>query len=197
MTDILQDRAEQYVSGAMTPLEREAFEVLIEFDAGLRAQVAALQEVASGLALVQAGPLLAPPTALKARLLAALDALPATAQAPEAMVVASRDGVVEWVNPAFTAMCGYELAELRGRKPGELLQGPATEVAAIQRIRHSIRAREACRETLTNYHKDGTCYRADVRILPVLDEEGAPLWYVARERKLSPGETVLAGAAHP
>jgi PAS domain S-box-containing protein len=195
--DLLQERAERYVSGAMTPLEREALEVLIEYDAELRTHIAGLQDVTAGLALVQATPLIAPPENLKERLFSAIDALPADAQAPEALVVTSREGVVEWVNPAFTAMCGYELPELRGRKPGDLLQGPATESAAVNRIRAAIRAREACRETLTNYHKDGTCYRAEVRILPVLDDAGAPLWFVARERKLMSGESALAGAMQP
>jgi hypothetical protein len=36
-----------------------------------------------------------------------------------------------------------------------------------------------------NYHKDGTPYRADVRIMPILDNAGQTLWFVAKERKLA------------
>jgi PAS domain S-box-containing protein len=93
-------------------------------------------------------------------------------------------GRIEWVNPAFTAMCGHDLAELRGRKPGPILQGPDTDPAAVARIREAVHARRACRETLVNYHKNGTPYRAEVRIAPVLDDAGEPLWFVARERLL-------------
>jgi len=117
-------------------------------------------------------------------------ALPAPTE-PEALLVTDPDGLVLWLNPAFTAMCGYSLAELKGRKPGHLLQGPATEAAAVQRIRESLQARRDCRETLINYHKNGTRYRAEVRITPVLADGGDPLWFVAKERKIP--ETALAG----
>jgi PAS domain S-box-containing protein len=89
------------------------------------------------------------------------------------------------VNAAFTAMCGYTQEELQGRKPGHLLQGPETDPAAVQRIRAALAARQACRETLVNYHKDGTRYRVQVAITPILDDGGDPLWFVAKERKLA------------
>jgi len=183
----LLERAAHYVSGEMPAPERESFEVVLEFHEELRAHVAGLQETVAGLAA--AAPV-APPLGLKARLLAAVAALPAPTE-PEALLVTDPDGLVLWLNPAFTAMCGYSLAELKGRKPGHLLQGPATEAAAVQRIRESLQARRDCRETLINYHKNGTRYRAEVRITPVLADGGDPLWFVAKERKIP--ETALAG----
>jgi PAS domain S-box-containing protein len=184
----LLERAAHYVSGEMPAAERESLEVVLEFHEELRAHVAGLQETVAGLAAAAAP--LAPPAGLKARLLDAVAALPAPAE-PEALVVTDPGGLVLWVNPAFTAMCGYTLAELRGRKPGALLQGPATDAAAVQRIRESVRARRACRETLVNYHKDGSRYSAEVRIAPVLADGGEPLWFVAKERKVP--ETARAG----
>jgi hypothetical protein len=77
------------------------------------------------------------------------------------------------------------LDELRGRRPGQLLQGPGTDRAAVERIRVALRARRPCREELVNYHKDGSAYRADVQIMPVLDDDGNPLWFVAKERLLA------------
>jgi len=188
LTGSIQDCAAHYVSGEMPATERESFEVVLEFHQELRSHVAGLQETVAGLAAE--APPVAPPAGLKARLLAAVAALPAPAE-PEALVVTDPGGLVLWVNPAFTAMCGYSLAELRGRKPGELLQGPATDAAAVQRIRESVQARRACRETLVNYHKDGSRYRAEVRIAPVLADGGEPLWFVAKERKVP--ETARAG----
>lgn len=177
----IQDCAAFYVSGEMPAAERESLEVVLEFHEELRAHVAGLQETVAGLAAAAAP--LAPPAGLKARLLDAVAALPAPAE-PESLVVTDPGGLVLWVNPAFTAMCGYTLAELKGRKPGALLQGPATDAAAVQRIRESVRARRACRETLVNYHKDGTRYSAEVRIAPVFADGGEPLWFVAKERKM-------------
>jgi PAS domain S-box-containing protein len=188
----LQDRAVQYVSGAMTAAERESFEVVLEFHRDLRLQVAELQEVASTVAMAPVGRLMDPPADLKSRLLGAVETLPPRRE-PDGLVVTDAEGRVEWINPAFTAMCGYSLEEIRGRKPGHLLQGPATDPAAVERIRAALRDRRPCREALVNYHKDGTRYRADVRISPVLDDDAQPLWFVARERRLPDDAAVVAG----
>lgn len=184
LEDFLQERAALYVTGTMTADERAEFEPLLEFHPELRRHVAGLQEAMTTVALAQAGSAARPPAALKARLLAALDALP-PAPPPEAVVVTDPAGRVEWVNPAFTALCGYTLNELRGRKPGHLLQGRDTDQAAVARLREAVRAAQACRETLINYHRDGTPYHVDIRITPVLDEAQRPRWLLARERKLA------------
>jgi PAS domain S-box-containing protein len=185
LADNLQDRATLYASGEMTAPDREAFEVLMEYHGELRALVAGLQEIVS-LAMAAPAAAVAPsvPAGLKSRILGHLPP-PLPPPEPEALVVANAGGLLEWVNPAFTAMCGYTLEELSGRKPGQILQGPLTDPASVHRIRDALRARRACRETMVNYHKDGTVYRADVRILPVLDDAGEVLWFVAKERRLS------------
>lgn len=187
LSELLQDRAALYVSGAMPAPERENFELVLDFHDELRTHVAGLQETATAVVLSHVSATAAPPAALKTRLLGTLATLPNPAE-PDALVVTGGDGRVEWANPAFTAMCGFSLAELKGHKPGRLLQGPETDSAAVQRIRTALQQRHACRETLVNYHKDGTRYRVSVAITPVLDDEAQPLWFVARERKL-PAET--------
>ena len=189
LPELLQDRAERYVSGGMTESERGSFEVILGFHQELRSQVSGLQDVVT--AVVMAVPPITPPKELKARLLGALDDLPPVE--PEGWVATDPAGLVVWVNPAFTAMCGYTLEELTGRKPGHLLQGPDTDHATVERIRGALRARRACREMLANYHKDGSRYGVEVSIDPVLDDEGQPLWFVARERKLPADEVVATG----
>ena len=184
LTEVLQDRAVQYVSGAMTAAERANFEVLLEFHLELRALVDGLQEVTANVTMAEVKHRVAPPAALKARILGAADAPLVPAQ-PEGLVVADAGGLIHWVNPGFTMMCGYTLEELKGRKPGHLLQGPETDPAAVERIRASLRARRDCRETLVNYHKNGTRYRVDLSIAAIRDDAGEPLWFVAREWKLS------------
>jgi len=162
---------------------RDAFDVVLAYRADLRAHVKGLQEVlALAITPLPAGRI-APPADLKARLLASLGT-PPVASEPEALVVTDPAGRLEWVNPAFTALCGYTIDELRGKKPGHLLQGADTDPAAVNRIREALQARRACREALVNYHKDGSAYRAEVRIMPVLDDAGEPLYFVARERRL-------------
>ncbi len=183
ISELLQDRASLYVSGAMTATERENFELILEFHGELRQLVTGLEEV--GTAVVFAHLPATPPAdaAAKLRLMESLDGHPRQTE-PDGFVVTGPDGLVEWVNPAFTAMCGYSLEELKGRKPGQALQGPETDPASVQRIREAVRDRRPCCETLANYHKDGTLYRVNVAITPILDDAGEPLWFVAREKEL-------------
>lgn len=192
LSETLQDRALLYVSGALPATEREALDVLMEYQQDLKRYVASLHEVAASLLTARPGADSVPPTDLKARILAGLGE-PLPPMEPDALVVTAADGRLEWFNAPFTAMCGYTLDELKGRKPGQVLQGPGTDASAVARIRESLRARRACRETLVNYHKDGSSYRADIRIMPVLDDDGQPLWFVARERVLVDAAVASSG----
>jgi PAS domain S-box-containing protein len=191
LSELLQDRAALYVAGAMTAPERENFELILEFHNELRMHVAELESTAAFVwtAHLDTAATIVPPLALKTGLLAALDTHPQQTE-PDAVVVANTAGLVEWINPAFTTLCGYSLDELKGRKPGHLLQGADTDPAAVQRIRESLREKRACRETLTNYHKDGSAYRVSVAIAPILDDERQPLWFIARERKVPSDQSV-------
>ena len=146
--------------------------------------VSELSDVVASVTVAGFTSVAAPPAALKTRILDSLATLPVR-QEPEGLVATDPAGLIQWVNGGFTAMCGYSLEELKGRKPGHVLQGPDTDRAAVDRIRAALRAGRDCRETLVNYHKDGTRYRADVRIAPILDDDDKPLWFVARERKLA------------
>src|SRR5688572_20794536 len=123
----LQEDAALYASGAMDAAQREQFELILRFHGELRDFVRQLQETAAAvvtLASVSASP----SAAVKARVMERIAVTPQQTR-DEAFVVTSPEGLVEWVNPAFTEMCGYTLDELRGRKLGPLLQGAATDRA--------------------------------------------------------------------
>lgn len=182
--EFLQDRAALYLSGAMTAPERENFELILEFHQPLRKHLAAMQELGSSVVLagVRKTPRLS--EGLKDRVLGGLAAQPQQLR-PDGIVVTGRDCRIEWVNAAFTSMCGYSLDEIKGRNPGSFLQGPDTDPAGVERIRGALRKRRACREVLVNYHKAGTSYRVDIAIAPIFDDAGEVVWFVAREKELS------------
>ncbi len=184
LSKLLAIRAALYSAGSMATTERDAFELVLEFHSDLRAHVAELGQVTTALALANTRPADLPPTDLKTRILSTVAShdLPA---APTALVVTNPEGRVEWINPSFSAMCGFTLKELSGHKPGQVLQGRATDPAAVTRIRTALTALRPVRETMVNYHKNGSAYRVDLEITPILDDEGSPLWFVAQERKLA------------
>ena len=74
------------------------------------------------------------------------------------VIITDAEGRTEWVNEAFTRRTGYSLEEIRGMKPGSLLQGGGSDAGAIMRIRESLRRNEPVREELLNYSKSGEPY---------------------------------------
>lgn len=184
LSELLQDQAALYAAGVMTSGQREEFELVMEFHDELREFVSGLVEVGAAVTLAardRSG--VAPTRDVKARIVAAIAETPQEFQS-DAIVMSGVNGLVQWVNPAFTAMCGYTLEELRGKKLGPILQGEKTDRETAARIRSAVHACRACRETILNYHKSGLPYWVEISITPIRDELGEPIWLVAREREV-------------
>ncbi len=95
------------------------------------------------------------------------------------VVLADREGRVEWINEGFTRLSGFSLDEVRGRRPGELLQGQETDPAAVARM-HACQSRgEGYREELLNYRKDGRPYWVLLDVQPLRDDSGALSGFMA------------------
>ena len=185
LDELLQNRAALYASGAFTATEREHFELILEFHEELRAFTAGLMEVGAAVTLASLRPgAVRPSPGLKSRILAKLDTVPRQST-EEGFVMSGPDGLVQFVNPAFTAMCGYTLDELRGKNLGPILQGKETDRETAARMRRAVKEYKPCREKILNYHKSGEPYWVDIAITPILDDDGKPLWLVARERELT------------
>ncbi|RYU57753.1 PAS domain S-box protein [Methylolobus aquaticus] len=58
-----------------------------------------------------------------------------------AVLITDRDGVIEWVNPAFTRLTQYTAAEVVGRKPGLLLRGTATSPRTVRFLLREVARR--------------------------------------------------------
>jgi len=184
LSESLQEDAALYASGAMSSQERNRFELILEFHEDLRRLVAELGEVSAALSPTTSAAKSRPPSPqLRKRISAAIDGKQQAVH--EGFVVCGPDRLVQWVNPAFTDMCGYSLDELRGKRLGPLLQGSSTDPGAVARMRNAVQESRACRETLLNYRKDGTTYWVDVDITPITGDAGELLWLVARERELA------------
>ena len=185
LNESLQERAALYVSGWMTPQEREQFELVLEFHDELRVLVCGLAEIGAAITLATLPPDRAQPSpGLKTRILDTIKDRPQQT-ASEALVMCGPDGFVRWINPAFTEMCGYTLEELRGKKLGPILQGEKTDRETAERMRRAVQESRPCHETILNYHKNGAPYWVEIAITPILDDAGQPLWLVARERELA------------
>ena len=118
------------------------------------------------------------------------------------VVITDAGGAVQWVNEAFTRISGYSLAEMRGRRPGEVLQGPETDRSTVARISAAVRAGESVDAEILNYARDGHSYWINVKIDPLRDVAGRIEGYIGiqtdvteRRSLTSFQQAILAGAA--
>ncbi len=102
-----------------------------------------------------------------------------------ARVRTDANGHVIDINPAFSGLCGYTFEEIRGRKPGSLLQGSETTEDSILALRDAIRSRQSCSVEMVNYHKNQTTYRVQIELSPQFNLLGELDGFEALERKLS------------
>jgi len=107
-----------------------------------------------------------------------------------AVVITDAQARVEWVNDGFHRLTGYRLAEVQGKVPGHLLQGPDTDPGTVAYIGRQVRAGEGFMVELINYTKQGQKYWLSINAQPVRDESGKVVKFIAiesniTERKLS------------
>jgi len=95
------------------------------------------------------------------------------------VLITDAQGRVEWANDAFIRHTGYTLAEVQGKVPGSVLQGPQTDPAEVARIGRELRAGRSFRAELLNYTKGGRSYWITMFITPVRNAAGELLRYIA------------------
>jgi PAS domain S-box-containing protein len=92
--------------------------------------------------------------------------------AANAIVITDTNGVIEWVNPAFTRLTGYTEAEAVGQNPRLLNSGKQSK-AFYAELWRTIIAGTVWRGEVINRRKDGTLYTERMTITPVLSDPGS------------------------
>ncbi len=105
--------------------------------------------------------------------------------AANAIVITNQDGIIEWINPAFSTLTGYSLAEASGKNPSELLSSGRHDIAFYQALWETILAGRIWRGELINRRKDGSLYPEEQTITPVYDKQGQIQHFVAIKQDIS------------
>ena len=106
-------------------------------------------------------------------------------QTSNSVIITNAQGEIEYTNPGFTQMTGYEKDEVLGKKPGSFLQGPCTDIKTIERLRKKIRAGEIIYEEILNYSKSGEKYWVSLAINPIMDSSGQLQRFVAIQAEIT------------
>ncbi len=108
----------------------------------------------------------------------------AVGQAADAIVITDPHGVIQFVNPAFTAITGFSSEEVLRQNPRILKSGRQPE-AFYKELWGTIRSGEVWRGELVNRRKDGSIYFEEMRIAPLKGPQGKIEGYVAIKRDVT------------
>lgn len=98
--------------------------------------------------------------------------------AAHATLIANRNGMIVWVNPAFTAITGYTAEEALGQRTN-LQKSGQQDATFYDDLWATIIAGQTWRGVLLNRRKDGSLYSEQMAITPIRDNAGEITHFVA------------------
>jgi len=101
-----------------------------------------------------------------------------------AVFITDREGVIQWVNPAFERISGYSSAEAVGRTPRLLKSGQCLP-GCYEELWATILSGQTYQRELINRHKDGGLFNINLSIQPLTDDAGAISHFVAIEEDIT------------
>ncbi len=111
-------------------------------------------------------------------------------QAAESIIITDRNGVIEYMNAAFSKQTGYSPEEALGRTPSLLKSGEQDD-AFYEKLWRTIRRGEVWEGRLVNRRKDGSLYSVLMTIAPVISD-GEITHFVAIQQDISKQEELEA-----
>lgn len=101
------------------------------------------------------------------------------------VIISDNKGRIEWVNDAFSAISGYTLDEIKGKKPKDFLQSEETDSAALKKLASSLAKKENIELTIINHNKAGKLYYNQLEIMPVFDSDGNHINFISLQKDIT------------
>jgi len=116
-------------------------------------------------------------------------------QTADSVVITNRDGVIEYVNPAFEVMAGFSRHEAVGRTPALLRSGVQTP-RFYATLWNTILSGRPFQTVLTNRTRDGRLFDEEQTISPIRDVSGAITHFVSTGRDVTQSRRSDAARLH-
>ncbi|MBI3779365.1 MAG: PAS domain S-box protein [Gammaproteobacteria bacterium] len=105
-------------------------------------------------------------------------------QTADSVVITDRNGVIQYVNPAYQAVTGYSPEEAIGNSP-RLVKSGQHPPAFYQRLWETILKGEVFRERFINRKKDGSLYHEEKTITPLKNARGEITHFVSTGKDIT------------
>ena len=105
--------------------------------------------------------------------------------AANAIVITNHEGMIEWVNPAFTSLTGYTAEGSIGRNPRDLVKSGRQDPAYYADLWRTILAGKTWRGELINRRKDGSFYTEEQTITPLRNDDGELTHFIAIKQDIT------------
>jgi len=108
----------------------------------------------------------------------------AVEQAGESIIITDKSGVIEYTNPAFTKITGFEPEEVLGKNPRILKSGNQT-AEYYERLWKTISQGKTWHSSVMDKRRDGSLYPALMTISPILNRDGDITHYVGIQQDMT------------
>ena len=108
----------------------------------------------------------------------------AVEQSADLVMITDREGMIEYVNPAFEAVSGYSPGELIGKTPRVLKSGQQNS-ELYKELWQTILSGNVFRCTVVNRKKNGDVFVAEKTITPLRDGEGRITHFISNDRDIT------------
>jgi PAS domain S-box-containing protein len=95
------------------------------------------------------------------------------------IIITDSDGRIQWVNPAYTELTGYSVAEAMEKTPGELSKSGRQDDDFYTTFWNLIKGGKVWSGELQNRRKDGSIYPEEMTVTPVLDHQDRVSGFIA------------------
>jgi hypothetical protein len=102
----------------------------------------------------------------------------AITQSPASVIITDLEGNIEYVNPKFTEVTGYEASQVIGKNP-RILKTEHTTSDSYKEMWETISSGGTWRGEFLNKRKDGANYWELASISPIIDNQGNTIQYLA------------------
>ncbi|MBA3057606.1 MAG: EAL domain-containing protein [Gammaproteobacteria bacterium] len=119
----------------------------------------------------------------------------AVEQSPVSIIISDPQGLIEYVNPMFEQVSGYQRAEVIGQNP-RIWSSHEKSVQEYRDMWATLLTGQTWHGEFHNRRKNGTLYWEQAAIAPIFDAQGQPIHYLAIKEDITKRKAAEAEIEH-